>query len=43
MVELQSEDNEKKAEVVEKGDNNKGKATKEQTENKNMILSKMKI
>ena len=39
MVELQSED-EKKAEVVRKVDNNKEQATKEQTENKNMILNK---
>ena len=39
MVELQSED-EKKAEVVGKADNNKEKATQEQTENKNMTLSK---
>ena len=39
MVELQSED-EKKAEVVGKVDNDKEQATKEQTENKNMILNK---
>ena len=39
MVELQSED-EKKAEVVGKADNNKEQATQEQTENKNMTLSK---
>ena len=40
MVELQSEDNEKKAEVVGKAGNNKEQATKEQTVNKNMILNK---
>ena len=40
MVELQSEDNEKKVEVVGKANNNQGKATKEQTENKNKILNK---
>ena len=39
MVELQSED-EKKAEVVRKADNNKELVTKEQRENKNMILNK---
>ena len=39
MVELQSED-EKKAGVVGKADNNKEQATQEQTENKNMTLSK---
>ena len=39
MVELQSEDNEKKAEVVGKADNEE-QATKEQTVNKNMILNK---
>ena len=39
MVELQSEDNEKKAEVVGKADNEE-QATKEQTINKNMILNK---
>ena len=39
MVELQSE-GEKKDEVVGKLDNNKEQATKEQTENKNMILNK---
>ena len=39
MVELQSED-EKKAEGVGEADNNKEQATKEKTENKNMILSK---
>ena len=36
---MQSED-EKKAEVVKKANNNKEQATKEQTENKNMILNK---
>ena len=36
---MQSED-EKKAEVVRKADNNKEQATKEQRENKNMILNK---
>ena len=40
MVELQSEDNEKKAEVVGKAGNIKEQATKEQTVNKNMILNK---
>ena len=40
MVELQSKDNEKKAEVVGKAGNNKEQATKEQTVNKNMILNK---
>ena len=40
MVQLQSEDNEKKIEVVGKAGNNQEKATKEQTENKNMILNK---
>ena len=39
MFELQSEDNEKKAEVVGKADNEE-QATKEQTVNKNMILNK---
>ena len=39
MFELQSEDNEKKAEVVGKVDNEE-QATKEQTINKNMILNK---
>ena len=39
MFELQSEDNEKKAEVVGKADNEE-QATKEQTINKNMILNK---
>ena len=39
MIELQSED-EKKAKVVGKTDNNKEQATKKQTENKNMILNK---
>ena len=39
MVEFQSEDA-KKAEVVRKADNNKEQATKEQRENKNMILNK---
>ena len=39
MVELQSED-EKKAEVVGKANNNKEQATKEQTKDKNMILNK---
>ena len=39
MFEFQSEDNEKKAEVVGKGDNEE-QATKEQTINKNMILNK---
>ena len=39
MVELQSEDNEKKGEVVGKADNEE-QATKEQTVNKNMILNK---
>ena len=39
MVELQSEDIEKKAEVVGKADNDE-QATKEQTVNKNMILNK---
>ena len=39
MVELQSED-EKKAEVVGKVDNNEEQANKEQTENENMILNK---
>ena len=37
---MQSEDSEKKAEVVEKEDNNKQQATKEQTVNKDMILNK---
>ena len=40
MVELQSNDNEIKAEVVGEADNNKEKATKEQTENQKMILNK---
>ena len=40
MVELQSEDNEKKVEVVGKANNNQENATKEQTENKNKILKK---
>ena len=40
VLELQSEDNEKKAEVVGKADNNKKEVTKEQRENKNMILNK---
>ena len=40
MVELQSEDNEKKTEVFGKAGNNKEHTTKEQTENKNMILKK---
>ena len=40
VVQLQSEDNEKKTEVVGKADNNKKEATKEQRENKNMILNK---
>ena len=39
MVEFQSEDA-KKAEVVRKADNNKEQATKEQRENKNMILNR---
>ena len=39
MLELQSEDNEKKVEVVSKADNEK-QATKKQTVNKNMILNK---
>ena len=39
MFELQSEDNEKKAEVVGKADNEE-QATKEQTIKKNMILNK---
>ena len=39
MVELQSED-EKKAEVVGKVDNNEEQANKEQTKNKNIILNK---
>ena len=39
MVESQSEDYEKKAEVVGKADNEE-QATKEQTVNKNMILNK---
>ena len=39
MVELQSEDNEKKAEVVGKADNEE-QATKEQTVNENVILNK---
>ena len=39
MVELQSED-EKKAEVVRKADNNKEQATKEQTEKKNMVINR---
>ena len=39
MFELQSEDNEKKVEVVGKADNEE-QATKEQTVNKNMILNK---
>ena len=39
MVELQSED-EEKAEVVWKANNNKEQATKEQTKNKNLILNK---
>ena len=38
MVELQSEDIEKKAEAVEKADNEE-QATKKQTVNKNMILN----
>ena len=40
MVELQSEDNEKKVEVAGKANNNLERATKEQTENKNKILNK---
>ena len=40
MVELQSEDDEKKAEVVGKASNNKGQVTKEQTVNNYMILNK---
>ena len=40
MVELQSEDNDKKVEVVGKANNNQEKATKEPTENKNKILNK---
>ena len=40
LAEQQSEDNVRKDEVVRKADNNKEQATKEQTENKNMILSK---
>ena len=40
MLELQSEDNEKKLEVVGKVNNNQKKATKEQTENKNKIVNK---
>ena len=43
MLELQSEDNEKKAEEVGKADNNKEQATKDRTENKNMILNKDEI
>ena len=39
MLELQSEDNEKKVELVGKADNEK-QATKKQTVNKNMILNK---
>ena len=42
MVELQSED-EKKAKVVGKADNNKEQATKEQAESKIMILNKDEI
>ena len=38
MVELQSEDNDKKAEVVGKADNEE-QATKEQTVIKNVILT----
>ena len=37
---MQSEGNEKKADVVGKAYNNKTQASKEQTENKNMILNK---
>ena len=40
IVELQSEDNEKKAEVVGKASNNKEQATEEQTVNNNMVLNK---
>ena len=40
MVELQSEGNEKKAEVVGKAYNNKKPASNEQTENKKVILNK---
>ena len=40
VLQLQSEDNEKKTEVVGKADNNKKEATKEQRQNKNIILNK---
>ena len=40
MVQLQSEDNEKKDEAVRKANNDKEQETNEQTENKNMILNK---